>query len=139
MGGVGALMDKLPQAAIRQRALRRGAGDEDVAPPDRHHQFDDAEERRNPALIDGSRRRRIAAGAGVQVQDVNRLMKQFMEMQKMMKSCSAEDAPMRGAERAACPRAFRAGAPAGPVRRGANPYGASQASRRFPPLTHWFA
>jgi signal recognition particle subunit SRP54 len=43
-------------------------------------------ERRNPGLLDGSRRRRIAAGAGVQVQDVNRLMKQFMEMQKMMKS-----------------------------------------------------
>jgi signal recognition particle subunit SRP54 len=43
-------------------------------------------ERRNPGLLDGSRRRRIASGAGVQVQDVNRLMKQFMEMQKMMKS-----------------------------------------------------
>ena len=42
--------------------------------------------RRNPALLDGSRRRRIAAGAGVQVQDVNRLMKQYLEMQKMMKS-----------------------------------------------------
>jgi signal recognition particle subunit SRP54 len=42
-------------------------------------------ERRSPALIDGSRRRRIARGSGVQVQDVNRLMKQFLEMQKMMK------------------------------------------------------
>jgi signal recognition particle subunit SRP54 len=36
-------------------------------------------------LIDGSRKRRIAAGAGVQVQDVNRLLKQFTQMQKMMK------------------------------------------------------
>ena len=43
-------------------------------------------ERRNPAIIDGSRRRRIAGGAGVQVQDVNRLLKQFMDMQRMMKS-----------------------------------------------------
>ena len=43
------------------------------------------QERRTPGLIDGSRRRRIARGAGVQVQDVNRLMKQFLEMQKMMK------------------------------------------------------
>ena len=43
-------------------------------------------ERRTPDLIDGSRRRRIAAGAGVQVQDVNRLLKQFMEMQRLMKS-----------------------------------------------------
>jgi signal recognition particle subunit SRP54 len=44
-----------------------------------------ARERRVPDLIDGSRRRRIARGAGVQVQDVNRLQKQFMEMQRMMK------------------------------------------------------
>ena len=44
-----------------------------------------ARERRVPDLIDGSRRRRIAKGAGVQVQDVNRLLKQFLEMQKMMK------------------------------------------------------
>ena len=43
-------------------------------------------ERRNPGIIDGSRRRRIAAGSGTQVQDVNRLLKQFMEMQRVMKS-----------------------------------------------------
>ena len=43
-------------------------------------------ERRNPGIIDGSRRRRIAGGSGVQVQDVNRLLKQFLEMQRMMKS-----------------------------------------------------
>lgn len=43
-------------------------------------------ERRQPAVIDGSRRRRIAGGAGVQVQDVNRLLKQFQDMQRMMKS-----------------------------------------------------
>ena len=42
-------------------------------------------ERRNPDLLNASRRRRIAAGSGTQVQDVNRLMKQFREMQKMMK------------------------------------------------------
>jgi signal recognition particle subunit SRP54 len=43
-------------------------------------------ERRNPSIIDGSRRRRIAGGSGTQVQDVNRLLKQFMEMQRVMKS-----------------------------------------------------
>ncbi|MCS6948653.1 MAG: signal recognition particle protein, partial [Steroidobacteraceae bacterium] len=42
-------------------------------------------ERRKPELLDGSRRRRIAAGAGVQVQDVNRLLKQFQEMRRVMK------------------------------------------------------
>ena len=42
-------------------------------------------ERRNPAILNASRRKRIAAGAGVQVQDVNALMRQFEQMQKMMK------------------------------------------------------
>ncbi len=42
-------------------------------------------ERRFPAVIKGSRKRRIAAGSGTQVQDVNRLLKQFTQMQKMMK------------------------------------------------------
>ncbi|GIV61850.1 MAG: signal recognition particle protein [Rhodothermaceae bacterium] len=44
------------------------------------------EERRRPEIINGSRRRRIAAGAGLQVQDVNQLLKQFKEMRKMMKT-----------------------------------------------------
>jgi signal recognition particle subunit SRP54 len=43
------------------------------------------QERQFPAVIKGSRKRRIAAGSGTQVQDVNRLLKQFMQMQKMMK------------------------------------------------------
>jgi signal recognition particle subunit SRP54 len=42
-------------------------------------------ERENPQIINGSRRTRIASGSGTQVQDVNRLVKQFAEMQKMMK------------------------------------------------------
>lgn len=47
-----------------------------------------AEERRKPGLINGSRRRRIAAGSGTTVQDVNRLLKQFEQMQRMMKTFS---------------------------------------------------
>jgi signal recognition particle subunit SRP54 len=43
------------------------------------------QERRFPAVIKGSRKRRIANGSGTQVQDVNRLLKQFANMQKMMK------------------------------------------------------
>ena len=43
------------------------------------------DERRDPHIIDGSRRRRIAAGSGTSVQDVNRLLNQFQEMRKMMK------------------------------------------------------
>ncbi len=44
------------------------------------------EERANPDLIGGSRRRRIAAGSGTSVQEVNNLMKQFNDMRKMMKT-----------------------------------------------------
>jgi signal recognition particle subunit SRP54 len=43
------------------------------------------QERRNPAILNGSRRMRIANGAGVKVVDVNQLLKQFQQMQKMMK------------------------------------------------------
>ncbi len=49
-----------------------------------------AKERQNPDLIKGSRKRRIAAGSGTQIQDVNRLLKQFTQMQKMMKKMSAK-------------------------------------------------
>ena len=43
------------------------------------------QERNHPDVIKGSRKRRIAAGSGTQVQDVNKLLKQFQQMQKMMK------------------------------------------------------
>ena len=46
------------------------------------------EERRNPDIIDASRRRRIARGSGMEVSDVNQLLRQFKEMRKMMKSMS---------------------------------------------------
>ncbi|MFM9225073.1 MAG: signal recognition particle protein [Actinomycetota bacterium] len=51
------------------------------------------EERRNPEIINGSRRSRIAKGSGTEVADVNRLVKQFSEMQKMMKRMGALAAP----------------------------------------------
>ena len=88
MGGVGALMDKLPSAALKGAALPPDQGDKDVRRQIAIINSMTRKERRNPGLLDGSRRRRIAAGAGVQVQDVNRLMKQFLDMQKMMKSMS---------------------------------------------------
>jgi signal recognition particle subunit SRP54 len=84
MGGLGALMEKLP-TQMSQRAMAPEQADLQVR---RQMAIIDSmtlRERRIPGLIDGSRRRRIARGAGVQVQDVNRLLKQFLEMQKMMK------------------------------------------------------
>ncbi len=89
MGGVGALMDKLPaqmaQAAGKMdgeagdKAMRRIEGVINAMTP---------LERRKPELIKASRKRRIATGAGVQVQEVNRLLNQFEEVQKMMKMLS---------------------------------------------------
>ena len=88
MGGLGALLEKLPAqlartgamaAQLDERQLKRQVAIIDSMTP---------RERRRPNLIDGSRKRRIAAGAGVQVQDVNRLLKQFLQMQKTMKQFS---------------------------------------------------
>jgi len=85
MGGIASLADKLPvqvtqmaQASpeLQEKALKRTAGIIDAMTP---------LERRKPELLKASRKRRIAAGAGVQVQEVNRLLAQFEQMQKMMK------------------------------------------------------
>jgi signal recognition particle subunit SRP54 len=51
------------------------------------------EERRNPEMIKGSRRKRIAAGAGVKVQHVNQLVKQFGNMRKLMKQMASGKMP----------------------------------------------
>ena len=86
MGGVSALMDKLPAAAAQKGAVNPEQGDRDLRRQIAIINSMTRKERRNPGIIDGSRRRRIATGSGTQVQDVNRLLKQFMEMQRMMKS-----------------------------------------------------
>jgi signal recognition particle subunit SRP54 len=56
------------------------------------------EERANPNIINGSRRQRIARGSGVEVQDVNQLLKQFREMKKMMKTMSKMASKGRSAD-----------------------------------------
>jgi signal recognition particle subunit SRP54 len=86
MGGVGALLDKLPGAMTRKGAVSADQGDRDVRRQIAIINSMTPRERRSPGIIDGSRRRRIAGGSGVQVQDVNRLLKQFLEMQRVMKS-----------------------------------------------------
>ncbi len=53
-------------------------------------------ERRNPKVINGSRKRRIAAGSGTRPQDVNAVLKQFSEAQKMMKAISGGRSPIPG-------------------------------------------
>src|ERR1700719_4804059 len=86
LGGMGSLLDKLPGAAIREGAVSAEQGDRDLRRQIAIINSMTPRERRNPTIIDGSRRRRIAGGSGVQVQDVNRLLKQFLQMQRVMKS-----------------------------------------------------
>jgi signal recognition particle subunit SRP54 len=52
-------------------------------------------ERRDPNLINGSRKKRIAAGSGTSVQEVNKLLKQFEQTKKMMKQFSGMDKRMK--------------------------------------------
>jgi len=85
MGGIGSMVEKLPgMGNLTKGALDRAKGGES-----RHViaiiNSMTPQERQFPALIKASRKKRIASGSGVQVQEVNRLLKQFQQMQKMMK------------------------------------------------------
>jgi signal recognition particle subunit SRP54 len=88
MGGLGSLIDKLPGVGQLPQNVRDQVNDRDMHRMLAIIRSMTAQERRFPDIIKGSRRRRIAAGSGTQVQDVNRLLKQFMQMQKMMKKMS---------------------------------------------------
>jgi signal recognition particle subunit SRP54 len=88
MGGMNALMDKLPGQFSQVAAGNPQVNDKMVARLEGIINSMTPAERKNPDLIKASRKRRIAVGAGVQVQEVNRLLKQFEEMQKMMKMFS---------------------------------------------------
>ena len=89
MGGISSMLDKLP-AQFSQAASQMPAGGEDKAIRRIEGIINSMtlSERSKPELIKASRKRRIATGAGVQVQEVNRLLKQFEQTQKMMKQFS---------------------------------------------------
>lgn len=74
--GIGKIKDKLDQAGVDDRMVRRQVG---------IIRSMTKQERRNPKILNGSRRKRIANGSGVQVMEVNRLLKQFEQMQEMFK------------------------------------------------------
>ena len=87
MGPLSGIMGMLPGVP---KELRDGAiGDDQVKVVEAIIRSMTPEERRHPDIINGSRRSRIAKGSGTQVADVNRLIKQFSEMQKMMKRMGA--------------------------------------------------
>jgi signal recognition particle subunit SRP54 len=85
LGGVASLMDKLPGIGQVPDAVKAQVHDKDMKRLVAIIDSMTPGERRDPDIIRGSRKRRIAAGSGTQVQDVNRLLKQFDQMQQMMK------------------------------------------------------
>ncbi len=95
MGGLAGIMDKIPGAAGMPKNVP-GMGDDKAI-----HQMIaiinsmTPHERRFPDVIKNTRKRRIAAGSGTQVQDVNRLLKQHLQMKKMMKKFSKKGGMQR--------------------------------------------
>jgi signal recognition particle subunit SRP54 len=85
MGGMANLIDKLPGTANLPDNVKSRLDDRELVRLDAIICSMTRQERQFPAIIKGSRKRRIAAGSGTQVQDVNKLLKQFAQMQKMMK------------------------------------------------------
>ena len=85
MGGLTGLMDKLPGMGNLSDQIKSKVNDKQLLHMEAIICSMTKKERRKPEIIKGSRKRRIAAGAGVQIQEVNQLLKQFEMMQKMMK------------------------------------------------------
>ena len=88
MGGLGGLLDKLPGVGQLPANVKDKVNDNEVKRMIAIIQSMTPQERAYPDIIKGSRKRRIALGSGMQVQDVNRLIKQQAQMSKMMKKFS---------------------------------------------------
>jgi len=90
MGGMMGMLDKLPGMNQLPGNVKDQLDDKLTVRMEAIISSMTADERRRPEIIKGSRKRRIAAGSGTQIQDVNRLLKQFTQMQKMMKKMSGK-------------------------------------------------
>ena len=86
MGGLGGLLDKMP--GMQQMPANLAGQEREMGKMVAIVNSMTPGERRFPAVINGSRKKRIASGSGTQIQDVNRLLKQFSRMQKMVKKLS---------------------------------------------------
>ena len=86
MGGISSMMDKLPaQLASAAQGADMNRAEQNVRRMEGIINSMTRQERTHPDLIKAKRKQRIAKGAGVQVQEVNRMLKQFEQMQGMMK------------------------------------------------------
>jgi signal recognition particle subunit SRP54 len=88
MGSVGSLLELIPGGNKLASQVDADKAEKEMKRVEAIINSMTLEERRNPAILNGGRRRRIAQGSGTTVTDVNRLMKQFMEMKKMMQRVS---------------------------------------------------
>ncbi len=88
MGGVNSLIEKLPGTGKMSEAMKAQADDKSVVHMIAIIDSMTPRERRFPDIIKATRKKRIAAGSGTQVQEVNRLLKQYTQMRKMMKKFS---------------------------------------------------
>ncbi len=95
MGGLAGLMDKIPGTAGLPKNAKALADDKAVPRMIAIINSMTPHERRFPDVIKNTRKRRIAAGSGTQVQDVNRLLKQYLQMKKMMKKFSKKGGMQR--------------------------------------------
>ena len=89
MGGVGSMLDKLPGMSSIPQEMKDKVNDKELSRQIGVINSMTMKERRYPDLIKGNRKKRIADGCGQQLSDVNRILKQFMMMQKMMKRFKA--------------------------------------------------
>lgn len=85
MGGLSGLLDKIPGVANLPKGVKDQADDKQVKRLIAIVNSMTPQERHFPDIVKGSRKRRIAAGSGTQIQEVNKLLKQFSQAQKMMK------------------------------------------------------
>lgn len=88
MGGISSMLTKLPGMANVPQQAKNEVNDKSLAQTIAIINSMTPKERRLPKIIIGSRKRRIALGSGTQIQDVNRLLKRFEQMQKMMQKIS---------------------------------------------------
>jgi signal recognition particle subunit SRP54 len=89
MGPLGQLLEMVPGLGGMAQDAQRAVDSGELARVEAIIRSMTGEERRDPAILTGSRRRRIARGSGTSLQDVNRLVKQFGEMQRMMRQMTA--------------------------------------------------
>jgi len=88
MGGLSSVIGRLPGASELTDQVKDNVNDKELIKLGSIIDSMTIQERQYPAILKSSRKKRIAAGSGTQVQDVNRLLKQFNQMQKMMKRMS---------------------------------------------------